>query len=68
MLYFNQNISSQNNMQSQQIMDYLYKVFSGWRIIKQNLTDQRYEIPREGRTSRLSTKVLSFVVQKETAI
>ena len=52
------------NLKSEQILKYLDVFFGGWTIIKKNTTDQKYNIPRDGITSRLTTKVISFVARK----
>ena len=52
------------NLKSEQILKYLDEIFGGWTIIKKNTTDQKYDIPRDGKTSCLSTKVISFVARK----
>ena len=52
------------NLKSEQILKYLDEFFGGWTIIKKNTTDQKYNIPRDGITSRLTTKVISFVARK----
>ena len=52
------------NLNSNQILQYLDEIFEEYDIIKRNITDQEYEVPRDGTTSGLSTKVISFVAQK----
>ena len=52
------------NLKSDQIMTYLDGIFEGWSVIKETVVAQKYEIPRDNRTSQLSSKVISFVAQK----
>ncbi|MCR5754062.1 MAG: class I SAM-dependent methyltransferase [Acetatifactor sp.] len=52
------------NLKSDQIMTYLDGIFEGWTVIKETVVAQKYEIPRDSKTSRLSTKVISFVAQR----
>ena len=52
------------NLKSDQIMTYLDGIFEGWTVVKKTVVAQEYEIPRDNRTSQLSSKVISFVAQK----
>ena len=52
------------NLKSDQLTTYLDGIFEGWSVIKETVVAQKYEIPRDNRTSQLSSKVISFVAQK----
>ena len=51
------------NLKSDQIMTYLDEFFEGWAVIKKIIANQEYEIPRDGKTSKLSTNVITFVAR-----
>ena len=53
------------NLKSDQIMTYLDGIFEGWTVVKKTVVAQEYEIPRDNRTSQLSSKVISFVAQNK---
>ncbi|SCZ81673.1 hypothetical protein SAMN02910350_02940 [Pseudobutyrivibrio xylanivorans] len=39
-------------------------IFKDWKILKKNVVQQNYEIPRENIRSSLSTNVVTFVARK----
>lgn len=52
------------NLPTDQMQDLLEHTFTGWRIIKQTIVHQRYNIPREHGISDLETDVVTYVVRK----
>ncbi|MCR5342441.1 MAG: class I SAM-dependent methyltransferase [Butyrivibrio sp.] len=52
------------NLQTDVILDFLDEEFLEWEVIKRSVSVQEYDIPRDGITSRLSTKVITFVARK----
>ena len=52
------------NLQTDTIFDFLDDEFSGWEVMKRSISAQEYDIPRDGITSRLSTRVITFVARK----
>ncbi len=51
------------NLQTAELQALLNETFSGWEVIKESVVDQQYDIPRAGISSRLSTKVVTYVVR-----
>ncbi len=41
------------------------QIFEDWFVIKSNVQEQKYDIPRENLISALTTKVVSFVARKQ---
>lgn len=52
------------NLPTKEIQEILKNIFLGWEILKETVREQQYDIPREGCTSELSTKVVTFVARK----
>lgn len=52
------------NLPTKTIQTILSDVFCGWKIIKSSVVAQQYDIPREAYTSRLDTKVITYVARK----
>lgn len=52
------------NLKTQELLDLLNDTFNGWDIIKSTIKNQRYDIPRQGCISDLSTDVVTFVAKK----
>ncbi len=53
------------NMSSEALQKILNEVFGGWRVIKQTVKKQQYDIPRSEKTAELSTNVVTFVAVKD---
>lgn len=52
------------NLLTTKMQNILNDVFENWTVIKENVVSQKYEIPRDGITSRLTTNVVTYVVQR----
>lgn len=52
------------NMQTDELLYCLEEVFSDWKILKNKVVCQYYDIPRGMRVHNLSTKVVTFAAQK----
>lgn len=52
------------NLSSEELHSILEREFPGWEVLKQSVSEQIYDIPRDDITSRLSTKVVSFVAKR----
>lgn len=52
------------NLSTQNLFDLLNRSFSGWEVIKSNVRNQRYDIPRGKYISDLTTDVVTFVAKK----
>lgn len=51
------------NLRSEQIQEYLNKIFSGFKTIKNRIVVQEYNIPRGPINSKLTTDVITFVAK-----
>ena len=52
------------NLPTAKMKDILGDVFEKWTVIKENVVSQKYEIPRDSIASRLTTNVVTYVVQR----
>lgn len=52
------------NISTEKMKNMLSDVFKNWTVIKESIVNQKYEIPRDGITSRLTTNVVTFVAQR----
>ena len=52
------------NFKTDELLELLSNSFSGWEILKQSISTQRYDIPRESCVSDLTTNVVTFVAKK----
>lgn len=52
------------NLPSETIGTILSECFYGWEILKASVVAQQYDIPRESRTSRVNTNVITYVARK----
>ncbi len=53
------------NMSTEKMQAILKEKFSGFDVIKETVSAQRYDIPRDGIISDLETRVVTFVAQKK---
>ncbi len=53
------------NMSTEKMQAVLKEKFSGFDVIKETVSAQRYDIPRDGIISNLDTNVVTFVSQKK---
>ena len=51
------------NLPTERVLEYLEDAFCGWHILRQNVVSEEYSIPRDGRISRLTSKVITFVAE-----
>ncbi len=52
------------NLETQGLLEILNKTFEGWKIIKNTVRSQRYDVPRENCVSDLTTDVVTYVALK----
>lgn len=52
------------NLKTEELIDLLKSKFKGWKVIKESVRSQRYDIPRKNCIADLSTDVVTFVAQK----
>ena len=52
------------NLPSETIQTFLSECFYDWEILKSSVVAQTYDIPRESRTSRLNTNVITYVARR----
>lgn len=52
------------NLKTEELINLLKSKFKGWKVIKETVRSQRYDIPRKNCISDLSTNVVTFVAQK----
>lgn len=52
------------NLKTNDLTEMLEKVFSNYKVLKNTIVEQHYDIPRIECTSSLSTNVVTYVVQK----
>lgn len=50
------------NLTTEELQSILANVFSGWKVLKSTVRQQRYDIPRGDRTSDLQTNVVTYVI------
>lgn len=55
------------NLETQELLNLLNEAFDGWKLIKNTLRSQRYDIPRENCVSDLTTDVVTYVAKNKTA-
>ena len=55
------------NLKTQELLEMLNQTFEGWKIIKNTVRSQRYDIPRENCVSDLTTDVVTYVACKTTS-
>lgn len=55
------------NMASEELQRLLKETFCGWRIVKETLRKQQYDIPRGEKAADLTTNVVTFVAVKDEA-
>ena len=53
------------NMSTEKMQAVLREKFSGFDVIKETVSAQRYDIPREDVISNLETRAVTFVAQKK---
>lgn len=53
------------NLPTERIQALLGRTFKGWSVLKTSVKEQEYDIPRETGISRLKSKVVTFVAQRE---
>lgn len=54
------------NLPTEELQELLQKTFSGWEVLKSTVREQKYDIPREGCMSELTTNVVTFVARKSS--
>lgn len=54
------------NLKTEELITLLNKTFSGWKILKNTVRSQKYDIPRKNCISELTTDVVTFVAKIET--
>lgn len=52
------------NFRTQELCDLFNRIFVGWKVTKNTVRRQRYDIPRENCISDLTTDVVTFVAEK----
>lgn len=52
------------NLDTEKLNNLLHGVFSGWKILKNNVKSQRYDIPRGNVISDLNTNVVTFAAKR----
>jgi len=52
------------NLQAEELQGLLHTTFAGWEILKNTVKEQQYDIPRDGITSDLKTKVVTLIARK----
>ncbi len=52
------------NLKTEELQKLLAEHFEGWQVLKQTVSKQRYDIPRENRIVDLSTDVVTYVARK----
>lgn len=52
------------NLLTEELQALLQKNFASWEVLKSTIREQKYDIPREGCISELSTNVVTFVAKK----
>ena len=52
------------NLPTEELQEILQKTFDGWEVLKSTVRAQKYEIPREGCVSELSTNVVTYVIRR----
>lgn len=52
------------NLPTEELQEILQGFFAGWEVLKSTVREQKYDIPREGCISELSTKVVTYVVRR----
>lgn len=52
------------NLKTDELMTLLNKTFSGWKILKNTIRTQKYDIPRKNCVADLTTDVVTFVARK----
>lgn len=52
------------NLPTSELQEILYDIFSGWTTLKNSFQMQKYDIPRNGCISELSSNVITFAAQK----
>ena len=52
------------NIPTEEMINTLKEVFSEWKILKQTVVHQMYDIPRDIGISHVDTDVVTYVVQK----
>lgn len=55
----------EGNIPAEELLRILRQIFSEWKIRKQTVVHQKYDIPRDIGISRVDTDVVTFVVQKQ---
>lgn len=52
------------NLPTAALQEILYKIFSGWTTLRNSVQMQKYDIPRNGYLSELSSNVITFSARK----
>jgi len=52
------------NLPTEELQEILQKTFDGWEVLKSTVRAQKYDIPREGCISELSTNVVTYVIRR----
>lgn len=52
------------NLPTSQLLEILHQIFSDWTVLKERIQMQKYDIPRNGCISELSSNVITFAAQK----
>lgn len=53
------------NLPTEELLNILSEIFSGWHVLKRRIQPQCYEIPRDSFTSELHSRVVTFVARKQ---
>ncbi len=56
------------NLPTGELQQLLTETFAGWKVIKETVSNQKYDIPREGKISELETEVVTFVAKNGSKI
>ena len=51
------------NLSTGELQQIVAEAFAGWEVLKESVTSQKYDIPREGKMSELETEVVTFVAR-----
>ncbi len=55
----------ETNLSTSELKNVLSSVFVGWSVLKENVQEQQYDIPRESGIVELTTSVVTYVARKQ---